>query len=305
MADTARPVLIAGRNGQVARELAARLAAAGTPFIALGRDGFDIADAAAIERTVADLGPAVVINAAAYTAVDKAEDEPEAARDINALGAGHLAAAAKRAGAPIIHISTDYVFDGSKGGAYVETDPVSPLGVYGLTKLEGELLVAAANPRHVIVRTAWVYSPHGNNFVKTMLRLATTRDEIGVVADQFGSPTSAADLAAALLAIAGRVCGVAADDAGAYGTFHAAGAGATTWAGFADAIMAGAAERGAPAAHIRPITTADYPTRARRPANSVLDCAKLARVHGVALGGWEPALARCLDVLIGPPNRQG
>lgn len=303
MAQPARPILIAGRNGQVAGELAAQLTAAGTPFLALGRDGLDIADPGAIERTVADVGPAVVINAAAYTAVDKAEDEPEVARAINALGAGRLAAAAQQAGAPIIHVSTDYVFDGSKNGAYTETDPANPLGVYGATKLEGELLVAAANPRHVIVRTAWVYSPHGSNFVKTMLRLAASRDEIGVVADQRGSPTSAADLATALLAIASRVRGVAANDGDAYGTFNAAGSGTTTWAGFANAIMAGAAERGAPAARIKPITTADYPTRARRPANSVLDCSKLARVHGIGIGGWEPALARCLDILIGPALR--
>ncbi len=295
------PVLIAGRSGQVALELARVLRPTGRPFVALGRGELDVSDPSSIARVVEEHRPSIVINAAAYTAVDKAEDEPAVARAVNATGAGLLAAAASRAGAPIVHISTDYVFDGSKPTPYLETDTTGPLGVYGATKLEGERLVAAANPRHAIVRTAWVFSPHGHNFVKTMLRLGAERDEIAVVADQFGAPTAAADLAEAIAHIAARLDGEQLPSE-RFGIFHAVNAGTTTWHGFACAIMDGAKRRGAKAARVRAITSAEYPTRARRPSNSALDTGKLSRAFDLTLPAWELALERCLDTLIGPPR---
>lgn len=292
-------ILVAGREGQVAVELARVLSAAGHRVTALGRPSLDLANEATIERAVGEVRPDLVVNAAAYTAVDKAEDERESAMAVNATGAGLLASTAARLGAPIVHFSTDYVFDGSKTTPYLETDATGPIGVYGSTKLEGERLVAAANPRHAILRTAWVFSPHGNNFVKTMLRLAGQRPELTVVDDQHGTPTSAADLADAVAHLAPRLV---AEDAAPerFGVFHAVPGGPTTWCGFARAIMDGARERGAPAVAVRAITTAEFPTRARRPQSSVLSPEKLSRVHGIALPPWPDSLSRCLDALAGP-----
>lgn len=296
---TAPGILVVGRHGQLAEELCRALSAGGYPFTALGRAEMDLGDVAAVDRVVASIRPSLVVNAAAYTAVDKAEDEPAAAHAINAVGAGRLAAAAHEFGAPIVHISTDYVFDGSKESPYVETDATNPLGVYGASKLEGERLVAASNPRHVILRTAWVFSPHGNNFVKTVLRLGGEREEIAVVADQTGTPTSAADLAGAIVTVADRI-GIAAVSAEQFGVYHAVGTGATTWHGFATAVMNGARARGAKGARVNAIATTDYPTRARRPANSVLNASKLSRAYGITLPDWQTSLDRCLDSLIGP-----
>jgi dTDP-4-dehydrorhamnose reductase len=208
-----------------------------------------------------------------------------------------LAAAAAAVGAPILHLSTDYVFDGRGAGAYVETDPAAPLNVYGASKLAGERAVAAANPAHVILRTAWIYAPQGRNFVRTMLELARTRDEVAVVADQIGAPTYAPDLADGVLAV---LAGLAEGRADPWGLFHVSAAGETSWAGFAEAIFSGAAVRGAPSASVRAIATTDHPTPARRPANSRLNNAKLARLHGVVLPHWRDGLERCLDRLLGP-----
>jgi dTDP-4-dehydrorhamnose reductase len=238
-----------------------------------------------------------VVNAAAYTAVDRAEDQPDLARAVNATGAGWLAAAAAGRGAPFVHFSTDYVFDGLKGAPYVETDPVSPLGVYGATKAEGERLVLAANPRSVVLRTAWVCSPDGANFVKTMLRLATEREELRVVADQHGAPTFAADLAAAVARMAPRLVAADAGDA-AFGLFHLTGQPHTTWHGFTEAILDEAARRGHPRPRLVPITTAAYPTKARRPADGRLDCSRVSQVFGIAPADWRQSLGRCLDVLL-------
>ena len=271
-------LLVFGRTGQVARELA-RLAPEAR---FLGRAEVDLTDPAACAALIRDARPAAVINAAAYTAVDRAESEPDAAWAVNSEGAGHVARACARTGLPLLHLSTDYVFDGQAvGHAYREDDPIAPVSVYGASKAEGDQAVRDATPRHAIVRTAWVYSPHGQNFVKTMLRLGRERPELGIVADQHGCPTSAADIAGALVAMAVRMA-----DSGAggdlYGTFHFSGTGPTTWYGFAQEIFRLAAHHGNPVPTLRPIATADYPTPAARPANSVLDCSRLREVYGIA-----------------------
>jgi dTDP-4-dehydrorhamnose reductase len=288
-------VLVAGREGQVARALLSSLD--GHQVTALEPPELDLTRRDSIVAAVAEARPDLVVNAAAYTAVDRAEDQPDLARAVNATGAGWLAAAAAARNAPFVHFSTDYVFDGLKGAPYVETDPVSPLGVYGATKAEGERLVLAANPRSVVLRTAWVCSPDGANFVKTMLRLATEREELRVVADQYGAPTFAADLAAAVARMAPRLVAADAGDA-AFGLFHLTGQPHTTWHGFTEAILEGAARRGHPRPRLVPITTAAYPTKARRPADGRLDCSRVAQVFGIAPADWRQSLGRCLDVLL-------
>ena len=289
-------ILITGANGQVGWEVARR--AKGVSLRALTRAELDISQRDAVLATVAAAKPKVVINAAAYTAVDKAESEREAAFAINRDGPAYLAEACAKNDAALIHISTDYVFDGTKPGAYLETDTTAPLGIYGASKLSGEEAVRAALRNHVILRTAWVHGIHGHNFVNTMLRLARERDTLRVVDDQHGCPTFAGDLADAILAIAQRtVTGTAPLDG--YGTFHCTGSGETTWCGFARKIVAEAA----PIIHKQPaveaIATADYPTPAKRPANSVLDCTKLARVYGVTMRPWEDGLAEMLAATLG------
>jgi len=243
---------------------------------------------------VASYAPCAVVNAAAYTAVDKAEAEPALAMGVNRDGAGALAAAAARLGVPFIHVSTDYVFDGRKDAPYREEDAPCPLGAYGRSKLEGEAAVRAAWPAAVILRTSWVYSPFGQNFVTTMLRLATTREKVQVVDDQYGAPTAAGDLAAAILDLAERLTTQRMDHGGVY---HLAASGETTWHGFAGAIFAGWARRRHRVPVLAPITTAQYPTPAQRPANSRLDCGKIARVFGLRLPPWQTSLERCLDQL--------
>ncbi len=285
-------ILVIGRTGQLARSLAEA-----DPSLTLwGRDRADLTDPQAAEEAVAASGASLVINAAAYTAVDRAESEPELALRINAEGVGALARGARRAGAGFVHISTDYVFDGSRRGEWTEDDPVSPLGAYGSSKLAGEFAAMKGNPRAIVLRTAWVFSPFGANFVKTMLRLAD-RERLSVVADQRGKPTSALDLAQAILAIAPRLRDAPAGDR-AWSVFHYAGAGATHWAGFAEEIFRQAKgrliDRAPEVAHI---TTAEYPTPAKRPANSALDCTKFEAEFGVACVPWKDALARVIDRL--------
>jgi dTDP-4-dehydrorhamnose reductase len=254
----------------------------------------DLTARAQIDTAVRAIGPNVIVNAAAYTNVDKAESEPEAAFALNRDGPAGLAEAAAAINAALVHVSTDYVFDGTSLRAYRETDARSPLGVYGASKAAGEDAVLAAHPRAIIVRASWVFSPHRANFVKTMLRLGETRDELGVVADQQGRPTSATDLAGACLALAVRSH---ASDANAAGVFHFANAEDTTWADFAAAIFDGARERGRKPVRVKPITTADYPTPAKRPANSRLDTAKIQAL-GVAPRPWRAALSDVLDELL-------
>jgi dTDP-4-dehydrorhamnose reductase len=289
---------VIGGEGQVARSL--REAAAGRSDIVLGhsqRGEVDLLQPASIEQAMADFRPDVVINPAAYTAVDKAEAEPEQAFAINRDGAGAVAAAAAKFGAPVIHISTDYVYDGRKDSAYVESDPVAPQGVYGQSKLAGEQAVAAANPRHVVLRTAWVYAPFGGNFVRTMLRLAAERDQLRVVDDQVGCPTYAPDIAEATLAIAARIArdGWRPDHAG---VTHLAGPDAVSWCGFAREIVRQSALRGGRSVPVDPIATADYPAPAARPGNSRLSTARLADMFDIRLQSMETSLANCLDRLL-------
>jgi dTDP-4-dehydrorhamnose reductase len=253
-----------------------------------------VTNEAAVLRTIADFHPDLVINAAAYTAVDKAEDEAEQAYRVNRNGARHVAAAARAAAIPLIHISTDYVFDGSKKTPYVESDTTNPLGVYGKSKLAGETMVAAETPDHVMLRTSWICSPDGHNFLKTMLRLAGEREEIAVVDDQWGAPTFAADLAAAI-AIIGEKLLLAPNRAALCGIYHATGSGETTWYRFARAIMEMSAAKGGRSCRVRAIPTSEYPTRALRPANSRLDCSKLAQSFGHRMPDWQNSLDRCLD----------
>lgn len=284
-----RPVLlVAGAGGQVGGEIAAAPGADAFRVVALDRAGLDVADAAAVERVVAAVRPDVVVNAAAYTAVDQAEREHEAAFAINRDGPAHLAAACARRDVPLLHISTDYVFDGTKDGPYVEDDAIGPLNVYGASKAAGEAAVREMLPRHVILRTSWVYGARGRNFVKTMLRLGAQYDRLTVVDDQHGSPSAAAEIAAALVVVARRLV---LEGAPRYGTFHFAGQGVTTWYGFAQAIFAEAAAAGARTpAELVPIPSSGYPTPARRPTNSVLDCARFVTTFGFVPRHWQESL---------------
>lgn len=286
-------ILVTGREGQVVSALAEEGPSLGHDIIRLGRPELDLANPTGLDALLAAARPDVIVSAAAYTAVDQAESEPDLAMAINGTAPSLIAAAAARLGLPVIHLSTDYVFDGTKPTPYVESDPTGPQGVYGRTKLAGEQAVAAANPRHVILRTAWVYAHGGKNFVRTMLRLAADRPELRVVSDQLGCPTYATDLARAILAVAVHLPGRPAGDDG-FGIFHASGSGDTSWAGFAQAIFDRAAAMGRPAARVVPIATAEYPTPARRPANSRLDCNKLSRLYGVSQPHWFDGLSRCL-----------
>lgn len=287
-------LLIAGWQGQLARALVeAAPGAHDIEALAIGRPALDLCEPASITRAMTDFRPDVIINTAAFTAVDKAESEPDAAFALNRDGARMLAEAANRRGSAIIHVSTDYVFDGSKPTPYVEEDPTGPLNVYGRSKLAGEAAVRAANPRHAIIRTSWVHSSSGTNFVRTMLRAAGDRKMLRVVDDQIGNPTYAPHLASAILDVARRITGAAAD-AGVWGTYHAAGTGSVTWCGLAREVFRLSALSGGPTATVEAITTADYPTPARRPANSQLDCRKLSGTFAVALPAWESGVAEGL-----------
>jgi dTDP-4-dehydrorhamnose reductase len=270
-------ILLTGRNGQVGWELQGALAPLGE-LTALGRAELDLGDAGRIRDAVRTTKPDVVVNAAAYTAVDKAEAERDLAFAVNAVAPGILADEAKRAGALLVHFSTDYVFDGTKGSPYTETDPTCPINVYGASKLAGERSIAASGCRHLILRTSWVYGPRGNNFMLTMLRLARERPELRVVDDQVGAPTSS-------LAIARATAQLLRPGAG--GLYHLSAAGETTWCGFARAIFA----RAGIAMPVLAIRTEDYPTPARRPRNSRLDCSRLRKDFDVALAPWEDQLS--------------
>jgi dTDP-4-dehydrorhamnose reductase len=289
-------MVVTGKSGQVVSSILER--AAGLEdfdVITAGRPELDLADPASVAQTIKALEPHIVVNAAAYTAVDKAEEEPELAHAINGIAAGEVARGAALAGVPVIHISTDYVFDGEMRRSYREDDPVAPLGVYGRSKLEGERLVAAANPDHYIFRTAWVYSPFGHNFVKTMLRLSQSRDTLNVVDDQLGNPTSALDIADGIIAAARRIADPSRETPS--GVYNLAGTGTASWCEMARAVFAVASGRGGRSPLVHGITTAEYPTPAARPASSRLDCAKFEMVFGYRAPPWRDSLAECVKRL--------
>jgi dTDP-4-dehydrorhamnose reductase len=291
-----KPILVVGAGGQVGRALGA-LDGRGFEIVGLKRGDLDITDLAQVRAALAARPYAAVINAAAYTAVDKAESEVDAAMAINRDGPANLATATAELGLPLLHISTDYVFDGSRTGAYRETDPVGPTGVYGASKLAGEEAVRAANPRHVILRTSWVYAASTGNFVATMLRLAGDRPELRVVGDQRGGPTEASAIAEALLTMAAKLVEGEAGKGESWGTYHFSGGPATTWHGFATEIIARAAPRLAQVPVVTAIRTADYPTPARRPANSELDCSKIERQFGIRQPDWQATLGAVVEAL--------
>lgn len=290
-------IVVTGHDGQVARSLLERGPVANVAVVTVGRPQLDLRQPGSIAAAIAEHNPDIVVSAAAYTAVDNAESEPDIADAINNAGAGALSRAAAAMSIPIIHLSTDYVFDGELDRPYREDDPPAPASVYGRTKLAGERAVAAANSNHAILRTAWVYSPFGKNFVRTMLALGSNRDEITVVADQHGAPSSALDLADGIIAVARNLCGHP-DRPEFRGIFHMTGRGETTWAGFAEEIFSISASLGGPSARVVPIPTSGYQTPARRPANSRLDTGKLARVHGVRLTEWQRSTAQCVKRLV-------
>jgi dTDP-4-dehydrorhamnose reductase len=294
-------ILVIGRSGQLAYELRRGKWPAGRAADFIERPDVDLARPDAARDFVIAARPGIVVNAAAYTAVDAAESDRDMAFTVNRDAPAALAEACRAIGAPLIHFSTDYVFDGAKKGAWVEDDPIAPLSVYGASKAAGEAAVRNGLDRHVIVRTSWVYSAVGQNFVKTMLRLGGERDRLGIIDDQHGSPTAAADLARAVIAICTALT-EGSDDGRTdkYGTFHFCGSGTTSWYGFAREIFAGAAQRGLKTPRlVEPIATEAYPLPAPRPRNSVLDCGKIARVYGLAAPPWEDSLSACLDELAG------
>ncbi len=289
-------VLVLGGEGQVGRALSARAENAGTQAIAFGRDGVDATDENAIRAAIETTDAQALVNAAAYTAVDKAESDEDAARKLNAEAPGLHARLAAEANIPYLHLSTDYVFAGRGTAPYKESDPCEPQSVYGRTKRAGEIAAWQAGGRVAILRTSWVFAPWGNNFVRTMLRLAATKPELRVVDDQRGGPTSALDIADAIYRILPKLADPAQKDA--TGLFHFQGRPAVTWAAFADAILDEGAKHGHPRPPVVKITTADYPTPAARPANSVLDCARYSRVFEVAPPDWRVSLADAVPALL-------
>ena len=285
-------ILVTGGSGQLATSLRA---AGGDRVRGAGRPALDFDAPDTIRRVFDEVAPAIVVNAAAYTAVDAAENDRDAAARANRDAPGHLAELCAGAGIPLIHVSTDYVYDGRKGAPYVETDPTAPTGVYGRTKLDGEAAALAANPLTVVLRTAWVFSPYGRNFVRTMLNAQLKTSSLKVVGDQHGSPTSAPDLADAILAIVAH--GIDEADAGIY---HAANRGFATWHGLAVATFEAACRHGRAMPDVAAIRTEDWPTPAIRPADTRLDCDKLARTFGVSLPDWHASLSTTVDLLLAP-----
>lgn len=289
-----KALVIGGSGGQVARALA-DLNGPEFPIDVVGRPAGDLTKPDILLATVLALHPDVVINCGAYTAVDQAESEPEAAHAINAAGPAALATACLAAGAPLVHLSTDYVFDGAKTTPYLETDRTNPQTAYGASKLAGEAAVAASGVRHVILRVSWVHAPWGKNFIRTMLRLARSRDHINVVADQIGRPTYAPHLAIALRDIAARLV---LDPLAPTGVFHLSGSGdPCSWRQFAEFVFSASQVRGGPTAIADPIPTSGYTTPAKRPANSVLDCTRISEAYGLVMPGWRQGIEECVEAI--------
>ncbi|SFI65753.1 MULTISPECIES: dTDP-4-dehydrorhamnose reductase [unclassified Pseudomonas] len=283
-------ILICGQHGQVSRELQQRLQGLGE-LIVLGRDQLDLANAEQIRQQVRAHRPSLIINAAAHTAVDQAESEPDAAFAINAIAPGILAEEAKALGIPLIHYSTDYVFDGSKPAPYTEADTPNPLGVYGQSKLAGEQAIAAVGGQYLVLRTSWVYSNHGKNFLLTMQRLLQEKPQMRIVADQIGAPTWAGSIADSTLALIERW---QAGTAGEWGVYHLTAQGETSWFGFAEAIVEHLRKQGKACAELEAIPSSAYPTPAQRPLNSRLDCSRLQQQWHVSQPQWQDALRECL-----------
>ncbi|MEP1442157.1 MAG: dTDP-4-dehydrorhamnose reductase [Hyphomicrobiales bacterium] len=287
-------VLVTGTQGQLAQSLKRQMH--GHENLSLnffGRPELELENPDNIVSLIQSEKPDVIINAAAYTAVDNAEDETEIAQAINGIAPGIIASTAADIGAKIIHISTDYVFNGEQSHPYKETDFTGPTSVYGQTKLDGEQAVRAANPHHAIIRTAWIYSPFGNNFVKTMLRLAAERDELSVVHDQIGNPTSALDIADGILAMVSHWRG--GEQTGLGETFHLSGTGIASWAEFAEAIFDANKKKGGAYCVVKKITSAEYPTKAKRPKNSALDCKKFQDAFGYTAPRWQDSLLKVMQ----------
>jgi dTDP-4-dehydrorhamnose reductase len=288
-------ILVTGANGQVGWELSRRGGQQGLDIVALNRAALDITDQTSVRREIERHKINLVINAAAYTGVDQAESEPDVAFAVNRDGPAYLASACREAGIPLVHMSTDYVFDGKKEGSYKETDPISPLNIYGKSKAAGEMAVREGMDQHIILRTAWLYGVHGHSFVKTMLRLGQERDLIQVVADQYGCPTYAADLAEAILRIVAKARG---DGQIAWGTYHYCGKGMTTWHDFAQAIFDVAGRHASfRVSKIKPVSTAEYPTLAKRPSNSALDCSLIEKTFNIHPRPWRESLAQMIKML--------
>ncbi len=292
----AAPILVTGRTGQLATALADAAQAHGVTVRCLERPILDIEQPASIAKVISAHSPSLVINTAAYTNVDAAEDDAAIAYRANRDGPAELARLCAAAAIPLIHISTDYVFDGRKGAPYVESDATAPQGVYGASKLAGEQAVLMLCRRAVVLRTAWLYSPVGKNFVRTMLAAAERNNMLRVVADQIGCPTSAEDLAEAVLGVAARLRDGWSDRYA--GTYHAAGAGAATWHELATATFAAAAQHGRSMPKVAPISTQEWPTKAVRPPDSRLDCNKLAAVFGLRLPAWQDSVRRTVDTIL-------
>jgi dTDP-4-dehydrorhamnose reductase len=291
-------ILLTGANGQVGWELSNRSGHRNFEVLALDRSDLDITDPVSVKREVSRSGVSLVVNAAGYTAVDEAESKPELAFAVNRDGPAYLASACEKVGIPLVHISTDYVFDGQKQESYLVTDPVSPLGVYGKSKAAGEVAVREHLPEHVILRTSWVYGVHGHNFVKTMLRLGREREVIHVVADQYGCPTYAADLAETILRVAAHVLE---GRQVRWGTYHYCGQGVTSWHGFAEEIFRLAGDYASlKVKRVEPISTSEYPTPAKRPSNSVLDCSLIEKTFNIRPEPWRESLAQMLNILFSP-----
>ena len=290
------PILVIGGSGQLARSLSDWASHENVAMMLAGRPHLDIESVSDIERTVAAVRPKAIINTAAYTAVDGAEDEPERAFSINGDAAGRLAAVSRVSHIPLVHISTDYVFDGRKPTPYVETDTPAPLNVYGRSKLAGEVAVLEADPDAIVIRTSWVYGPYGNNFLRTMLRLAEAQPMVRVVNDQYGAPTSSRDLAAGIMRVVAQLDPKARTQGG--GIYHLVNSGETTWHGFAAEIFRYLSRQGEKVPDLRPIKTKDYPTPARRPQSSRLDTSKIEHHFGVRLRPWREALEPCLQEVV-------
>ncbi|MGC8490834.1 MAG: dTDP-4-dehydrorhamnose reductase [Syntrophobacteraceae bacterium] len=294
-----RNIVVIGSSGMLGADLVEALEEAGLKAVALARPALDITRPESVGSALDRVGsPGLVINCAAYTAVDKAETEPEAAFAANRDGPAHVAVACRKLGVPLLHISTDYVFDGASRRPYIEQDPVNPINVYGLSKLQGEEAVRSGLSEHIIVRTSWLYGQGGRNFVKTILGLAREREELRVVCDQHGCPTWSMDLARCLVRISQAV--LSAPESVPWGTYHFCGKGTTTWYEFAAAILAEAQRtRHEKFARLTPVSTSDFPTPAARPVYSVLDCAKIAEAFEISPPEWRKSLAGMVEKLRG------